>query len=118
MKKTKIKSGYVVELRNGMRFNVTRVGIDKPISYLVNDTKKINLPLDYFDDDLRALTNNKTRKFDIERIWGFPNESKYAFDLLNIEGRKVLYERPQVQKMTQSEIEEKLGYKIEIVKEG
>jgi hypothetical protein len=115
MKKTKIKSGYIVELKNGMRFNVTRVGKDKPIHYLINNRFKMTLS-DNFDDDLRAKTD-ETRAYDIERVWGFPDKPENAFDLLNVENRKVLYKRPYAKKMTKNDIEQKLGFNIEIVDE-
>lgn len=51
--------------------------------------------------------------YKIVKIYGLP---KRGGDLFSVEGRKLLYDA-SVKKMTKSQIEKELGYKIEIVEE-
>ena len=89
----------VVELRNGNRYLV----VD---DFLMGET-------DYFikDDFTNSLANHDLRKFDIVRIY---EEIPKFCALLYYNDLSVIWER-RPKKMTKKEIEEALGYEIEIV---
>ena len=88
----------VVELRNGDRYLV--VG-----EFLMGEN-------DYFikDDFTNDLTNRGLRKFDIVRIY----EEIPRIGALHYKELDIIWER-EPKKMTKEEIEEALGYEIEIV---
>lgn len=88
----------VVELRNGER-------------YLVVGNLLMGIS-DYFikDDFTNDLTNRGLRKFDIVRIY----EDISRIETLHNKDLDIIWER-KPKKMTKEEIEEALGYEIEIV---
>lgn len=88
----------VIELRNGDRYLV--VG-----DFLMGES-------DYFikDDFTNGLTNRGLRKFDIVRIY----EEISRIETLYNKDLDIIWER-EPKKMTKREIEEALGYEIEIV---
>ena len=88
----------VVELRNGERYLIVR-----------NFLMGVN---DYFikDDFTEGLVNHGLRKFDIVRIYG----EVPRIGAINYKNLDIIWER-KPKKMTKKEIEEALGYEIEIV---
>ena len=106
-----IKSGYVVRLRNGqlfmcMRYNdeyYFKVFFSKEKSCIADVAKCYN-----------GLKSKSHKNFDIVEVYGLTNISCRCMDV-STDGRKLLYQEEKPKKMTISEIEEKLGYKIEIV---
>lgn len=114
-KKDDIKPGYLVQLRNGEIHIVTVVqGDETPELVLVSYIDEW-LYLNEFKNDLTI--GNKT-DLDIVKIYGY---SKYAYNSLKFStnNRPLLWEREESEskKLTVSEIEKELGYKIEIVPE-
>lgn len=107
-----IKIGYMVE--------VTVIG-DEYIKYLCtvtmwNGHKILTngihwFKLSDFDDNMKSTFNK------ITKVWGYP---KYAKNMWynNTAFKPLLWERPSAKKMTKAEIEEILGYEIEIVEQG
>lgn len=88
----------VVELRNGERYLV--VG-----DFLIGDN-------DFFikDDFTNSLDNHGLRKFDVVRVY----ENICKIGALYSKDLDIIWKR-EVKKMTKKEIEEALGYEIEIV---
>ena len=64
-----------------------------------------------FKEDFPDGMENES--FKIVKVYGL---AKRGLNLFNVNGRELLYDA-SVKKMTKSEIEEALGYKIEIVEE-
>lgn len=116
-----IKSGYVVELRNGSRYIVTRVQQNEFIKAFVNKTDAI--PSEAYDENLHYIncvkcTRSRFDDRDIVKIWGLSDEPLLALCVSDVTSRPLLWERPPVKKMTITEIEKALGYSIDIVEEG
>ena len=91
----------VVELRNGDRYLVVGDFLMGVSDYFIKD--------DFTDD----LTNRGLRKLDIVRIY----EDIYRIGALHNTNLRIIWER-KPKKMTKKEIEEALGYEIEIIKEN
>lgn len=119
-----IKSGYVVELRSGRKFLVTRAGSFTKIladprtgewTYLSSQFKK----------DLTRRTDIKAsvheiklgKKDDIENVYGLVQGTKSYPEVFSTATccRKLIWSRIPPVRMTQEEIEAELGYRIEIV---
>lgn len=90
----------VVELRNGERYLVVGNLLMRVSDYFIKD--------DFTDD----LTNRGLRKLDIVRIY----EDVYRIEAIHNIKLNMIWER-KPKKMTKKEIEEVLGYEIEIVEE-
>lgn len=90
----------VVELRNGERYLVVGNFLMGESDYFIKG--------DFTDD----LTNRGLRKFDIVRIY----EDICRIETLHNKDLDIIWER-KPKKMTKEEIEEALGYEIEIIKE-
>ena len=90
----------VVELRNGERYLVVGNLLMGVSDYFIKD--------DFTDD----LTNRGLRKLDIVRIY----EDVYRIEAIHNIKLNMIWER-KPKKMTKKEIEEVLGYEIEIVEE-
>ena len=88
----------VVELRNGERYLVVR-------NLLMGEND--NFKKEDFTND---LTNHGSHKYDIVRIY----ESIFRIGVLQNKNLDIFWER-KPEKMTKEEIEEALGYEIEIV---
>ena len=91
----------VVELRNGERYLIAENFLMGENDYFIKD--------DFTDD----LSNRGLRKFDIVKIY----EDITRIETLHNKDLNVFWER-KPKKMTKEEIEEALGYEIEIVKEN
>lgn len=127
----KIHAGYVVEFRNGLQAMAMRYN---------NDNTGPNL---LFIDPVCALTYGREttwdpntlcrisasrefptpRDLDIVRVFGyvrkgFPVSGIFKIDNPVGRGRDVIWERKEAVKMTLAQVCEKLGYDVEIVKEG
>lgn len=90
----------VVELRNGERYLVVGDFLMGESDYFIKD--------DFTDD----LANRGLRKLDIIRIY----EDIHKIETLHDKDLDIIWER-KPKKMTKEEIEEALGYEIEIIKE-
>lgn len=130
-----LRSGYVVEFRNGARRIVTRVNDFTRI--LVNPEIHNWNYLSAWGDDLKLKRNIRTAynecriettpdgEYDIVKVYGLPTSTKeYGFcfsanetDPSRLAFRPVLWERKDPVKMTVAEISAKLGYEVEIVAE-
>lgn len=103
-----IKSGYVVRLRNGKLYMCMRYDEDKFLKCFVDKDG-------YWIDAYMAydkLYNKLKQCYDIVEVYGLPNYPSRYRDISKSQ-RPLLY--MEKKKMTVHEIEEKLGYKIEIV---
>ena len=122
-----LKVGYVVKLRNDELRMVCQIGAQDTL-ILVNQLGQWNYKSSWnYDLTAKALSFNpgygrythKYTEYDIVEVYGFVNKSDFYGEArgMNVSHRPVLYSRAKTKKMTVSEIEEKLGYKIEIVAE-
>ena len=120
-----LRSGYMVELRNGQTFLVTRVG--RFTRALVHPGAITWHYLEStYNEDLTckkmvptAPYNKPHKSLDIVKVWGLQEAIEYyprALDLL-ADGRKLLWERKEAKKLTVNEISKLLGYEVEIVGE-
>lgn len=112
-----IKSGYLVELRNGEKYLCLRHNQSKFDKLLVNTLIGKICGLVSYDDSFYSITPD--RGMDIYRIYGLPNDTNTYIctsALYSGNHRPLLWERKPVE-MTKEQIEKKLGYKIKIVVE-
>lgn len=132
--KKDLRSGYVVEFKNGIQRLVTRTGMFTQI--LANpETGDWNYLQSGWNDDLTAhddryrkmcdsecdLPKLYPERFDIVKVWGLiKSTDKYdKVFTTNIAGRDLLWERePEAKKLTVDEISKLLGYKVEVVGTG
>lgn len=101
MKKFDLKNRMVVECRNGEKHIVIddKILSSNGCSYLSD-----------YNEDL--TTKLRLREYDIMKVYN----KVFCIDLNKIT-LELLWERPEVKEVTMSEIEEKFGCKIKIVKE-
>lgn len=120
MKKTDLKAGYLIELRNGQRYFVMPIKGDDGVDLELVTQHSVR-PLDWYDDNLvctrMSFSCPYTKKeMDIMKVYGLVDWPLYALRL-ETEHRELLWERKEPKKMTVSEIESILGYEVEIVSE-
>jgi hypothetical protein len=131
--KKDLRSGYVVEFRNGTRRLVARAGgftqiLVNPVSgewnYLVSRWRD---DLTCNDDTYATLCANECacpqvnpRDYDIVKVWGLNTKTAgYKYTLTaDTECRDLLWERKAAKKMTVDEVSKLLGYEVEIVGNG
>ena len=87
-----LKSGYVVETRDGSRFLVTRTNQNRFIKVITNKSRFINL--NSYDEDLRA-TPPMDPDTDIVKVWGLSDDPLKAVCMSDISERPLLWERPK-----------------------
>lgn len=132
--KKDLRSGYVVEFRNGIRRLVARAGSFTQI--LVNPASgEWNYLASLWRDDLTcnddtyatlcanecACPQVHPRDYDIVKVWGLNTKTAgYKYTLTaDTECRDLLWERePEAKKLTVDEISKLLGYKVEVVGTG
>lgn len=108
MTKSDLKPFYLVELRNGFK-------------YIVAQSEKYEMTLarygawhdlSQYNEDLCDCNGDSS--WDIVAVYG---RTRYACDSLSVItcDRKLLWKRKEPKKMTLKQIQEALGYKVEIV---
>ena len=108
MKPVELKVGYVLEILN-----------DEDVSFVmvlpsVTDDLVVSGPAEWFP--LRCLNDNlEYMDCKVMKVYGL-STNQYAHQLSE-ECRELLWTRREVSKLTKSQIEELLGYPIEIVEE-
>lgn len=114
--KRDLKSGYLVEYRNGELRLVAETG-DGGFVLLSGECEIYNSSRGY-NDDLRygcaELPN------DIMRVYGLPKRAENG-SVLSTSGRELIWQReekPAAKKMTVADVCKALGYDVEIVKDG
>lgn len=120
--------GYVVKLRNGDIRKVLEIG-RQGAKILLNSNGAWNYISDW-DSDLTAsvyilglgfsaTSTEKHKSFDIVEVYGHIKDTDhYCFENdISTDYRPLLWSRTPIKKMTVSEIEKELGYRIEIVSE-
>ena len=125
-----IKSGFLVELRNGERLIAARAGGNNFTKILVNPTSgkwdylsrwdADSLRSAYVILDINGFKQRHDSDLDIMKVYGLINTtSQYAalFDPDSVAYRTLLWERREPVKMTLKQIEEKLGHAVQVVSE-
>lgn len=114
--KADLKSGYLVEYRNGERRLVVETS-DGGFVLLSGECMIYNSSRSY-NDELRygciALSN------DIMRVYGLPKRAENG-SVLSTSGRELIWTREEkaaAKKMTVTEVCKALGYDVEIVRDG
>lgn len=110
MKKSDLKSGYLVEYRNGLRRLVIESS-DNGFVLIGGKNEICNEGMNY-EEDLRSTTAST---LDIVKVFGIP-KSMNCFSVMEPSERNVIWKR-NPKKMTMKEICDALGYEVEIVKE-
>lgn len=110
MKKSDLKVGYVVKLRNGNLCMLLPNSDDELCLSGPSDWK----PVSEFREDLTSRLN--TNK-DIMEVYGRSSSNRHAF-FVSTDKRARLWQRSEAKKMTVKEICDALGYEVEIVKDG
>ncbi len=112
--KEKLKVGYLVEFNNG---EVGVIAGAKYGNYIALGDGEI-LFLSWFDTDLsltKGLKSIRELPFYVTTIYGYPKSpQKLLSNPININDREIIWSRAAV-KMTLKEIEDKLGFAIEII---
>lgn len=104
--KSDLKNGMIVELRNGFRGIVIN-------DNLILGNKLYSELLDY-NDDLSIKYNLNGNDLDIVKVytvWSYMGFEDYLKD----DNLELIWERKEPKKMTVAQIEEELGYEIDIV---
>lgn len=112
MRKEDLKIGMVVEDREGGLFMLmphNNVDYD-----LVLSNRNSWIKFKNFNND---LTHSKFEDLDIMKVYGFTNYPVHT-TIISTDNRKLLWKREEAKKMTVAEIENILGYKIEVVSES
>lgn len=124
MKLKDLRSGYVVQLRNGTKWLVARAGND--FTRILVDNKGSWGYLDRcYNEDLTMKDSVEgviggAHTEDIVKVWGLittPREWNFAAGIAT-DYRPVLWKRKEVKKLTVDQISELLGYQVEIVGEN
>ena len=117
-----LRSGYVVELRNGKTFLVTRVGRFTRALVRPGSCQWHYLESTYNDDmtskkKMPCLPYAVMTELDIMKVWGLMEDTTLYYRALepNVAGRKLLWSRQEAKKLTVDEISKLLGYEVEIV---
>lgn len=110
-----LRPGYMVELRNGLRFLLTRINSKTmPLVGITEGNAWIEFNKRHYSDDMRfTLLHNDN--YDIVKVWGYSNLVTYVnnFDCPG-RHRELLYERGKARVLTLEEVENILGYPITI----
>ena len=110
MKKSDLKTGMVVELRNGTK---SMVLLDTPCGdVFVNDGDWCNA--DSCNSGLKCFPS-RCRELDVIRVYSA--ESAYQMKFGRWGEMKMIWERKEPKKMTLAEIEAALGYPVEVIEE-
>lgn len=125
MKLEDLKSGYLVQIRDGRYFMVLRVG--KFTKVIVNGGECIYLS--NYDESLRSKSKklvsygryHRKDELDIVKVYGLVQGiDNYTHALQLHESclyRDLLWSRSEAVRMTMDELCEKLGYEVEIIRE-
>lgn len=118
MNKFNLRTGHVVTLRNGETYMVFRNCMyHNGKDVLVNKHNSWFRLSDFKDDltfDDNTAYSNYTRDWDIMKV----ETTLHPYALVEDYGKgKVIWERQEAKRMTVSEIEKILGFKIEVVSE-
>lgn len=108
--KDELKTGMLVELRNGEKYKVLKDYETFICGKGMISNKSGFIPLLNFS---KNLNNSFGVKYDIIKIYK-PKGDCYFFNY-NMQNFELIWEREQTRKMTLAEIEKELGYSIEIV---
>lgn len=111
MKKSDLRSGMVVKVRNGSEYLVIiPVSTDYDTIFLMNKNGRTWLDC-WFGEDL--LDQDGDKEFDIMSVYNIRRSGFSAtFDNL---GNRLLWKREEPLKVTMEEVCEKFGCKVEIV---
>lgn len=106
--KDDLKVGMLVMFRNEWR----RIVMPETMGdlYLMGCTEAYSL--DNYSDDLKCNSNND---YDIIGVYSLPVGYVVDVDIYDLEYRDLIWKRNEPKKLTVEDIEELLGYKIEIV---
>lgn len=110
MRPVELKVGYVLELEertDGVSFVMI---LPNQSEELVISGPKEWFPLKCFDDNLEYMDTR------VLKVYGYSYNSQ-AYNLSSI-GRELLWERTLPKRLTKAQIEQELGYPIEIVDES
>ena len=116
--KDDLKAGYVVKYRNGdleMVLMSGTYGNEDPMLISVGPSGNWTDIAKDIDDNL-LCTRAHMRHYDIVEVYGYSLYANCARDV-STDDRKLLWKREEAKKMTVSEIEKILGYKVEVVAE-
>lgn len=90
--KNDLKSGYVVETRDGSRYLVTRVNQNNFTKMLVSGSRFIAISC--YKDDLTFT--ERLKQNDIVKVWGLSKDPLLAVCINNVENRPLLWERREL----------------------
>lgn len=118
MKKSDLRSGDIVELRNGEKYIVllnSYINGIQTMDVILNLHDMLDSPLSEYCDNLEHRYNSN---YDITKVCHEKNISKnFGYHVKNSRPEHWTWERDEKKEMTISEIEKELGYEIKVVKE-
>lgn len=119
MNKSDLKTGMVVEVKNGEKYLVMLNAENKSMS-LINFNGGF-MSLDDYDESLNCVNGDDVDEWSVIKVYSLEKNISVIFSCTNrvIKNAKVLWERREEPvEMTVAEIEKKLGIKnLKIVKE-
>lgn len=108
MTKADLKSGYVVQYRNG---DYRVVMMTKSLGMVFTNLSGIHGKLEDYNDD---MTNIAVSTLDIMKVYGYNCYCNQTL-LLSGKDRDLLWAREEVKELTVDEISNLLGYKVKVV---
>lgn len=111
-----LKSGFIVRLRSGDLWMVTRIGVN--FTKVIVDGKGNYRYLSAYNDSLLVKSGKKElNEMDIVEVYGLVEGSMFYGEASNItvEHRPCLWKRCEKREVTLEEIEEKFGCPVVIV---
>lgn len=112
MQKSDLKTGMVVQVRNGDKYLVLLDNPDEPNMNLIGFDGGF-LQLVTYDDDM--IAQSKYRAFDIMSVYTLQSSIQNLLTKSHLQ-YKLLWERKkEIKEMTIAEVEKELGFKIKIV---
>lgn len=111
MKKSDLKTGMVVETRNGEKYLVM-LGPDCEGRELINFGYGF-MPLSRYANNLMIKTGDE--EFDIMKVYSVEGSICWLLRDKKRMNFELIWQRKEIKEMTVKEIEKELGYKIKIV---
>lgn len=112
MTKSELKTGHIVTYRNGEKRTVFKDTNRNPADFITDGHTHVNL--NAYNEDLTCVFDSNR---DIVKVENAHSPITIGFNPGAFAQLKTIWKRPIPKKMTVSEIEAILGYKIEIIAE-
>lgn len=107
--KAELKPGYLVERKDGK----LKMVMPTSTGLVLTEKDGVWFSLDSYEDNLNLKTNED---WSINKVYGLTHFAQKTLKFETVD-RDLLWERKEKKKMTVAEIEQELGYEVEIISE-